>query len=155
MEEAWQHHWAGIRNDKLTSAAACKEHVRQFELQVVSDGLRGTVLDGCVDAQALIATATFEATKGDVSLGLYALAVAGRDFKIRRAVEDILELAKPKAVKGHYEMVIKYPYAEIKSYNHAENEQLCPMSSICSAVEDIGLHACLQCHDLRVSWTKG
>lgn len=52
----------------------------------MSDGLRGTVLDGCDDAHSLIATDTFEGTKGDVSVGLQALAIAGRDFKLKRTL---------------------------------------------------------------------
>lgn len=94
------HVYLCITNDQLTSAAACDERARQFEMKVVSDGLRGTLLDERDDAKALIAKASFEATKGDVSVGLKALAVAGRDLIIKLIVEDILELAKRKAVKG-------------------------------------------------------
>jgi hypothetical protein len=63
-------HLKNVTNDMLTSAAACEEHVRSFELQVVSDGLRSTNLDDKMDVQTLLAKATSEHLKGDVSEGL-------------------------------------------------------------------------------------
>lgn len=140
MDRQYWKHCAAIHNDKLTSAATCEEHLRQFELQVLSDGLRGTVLVECHDVQELIAAASSKGTRGDVSVGLRALAVAGRDFRFRCIVDDIVELAKRKAVSGHHGMVIKAPYAEIKSYHQAELAQLGLMPSICSALKDIGLY---------------
>jgi hypothetical protein len=140
MDRAWLKHCASITKDKLTSAAACEEHVEQFELQVLADGLRGSVLDDCDDVQALIAAASSKSTKGDVSVGLRALAVAGRDFRIQCIVDDIVELAKRKAVRGHYGMVIRAPYAEIKSYHQAELAQLGLMPRICAALKEVGLY---------------
>lgn len=141
MERAWLKHCGSIKNDMLTSAAACQEHVRQFDLQAVSDGLRGSLLEDCLDVQTQIATATSESTRGDVSVGLRALAVAGRDFRIKCIVEEIVDLAKRKALRGHHSMVIKAPYAEIKSYRHTEIAPLGLIPSICLALKEIGLYA--------------
>jgi hypothetical protein len=162
MQAAFIKHCGRMKNDMLTSVAACEEHVRQFELQIVSDGLHGTVLDDCIDVHEQIATASSERTKGDVSVGLRALAAAGRDFRIKCIVEDIVELAKHKAARGNLSMVIRAPYQEIASYSHSEMAPLGLMPSICLALKEIGLYTRLcdrrltrsGCNpgDLIVSW---
>ena len=107
MEQAWRDHWRGAIT-KLSSTKACEEHLREFERQLVRQGLTGTLLCGCDDVQEVIAnhfSGSLSAPKGCPSAGaLRALAESAKSFKIARMAEELAANAQELAIEGEFLM---------------------------------------------------
>ena len=111
MEQAWRAHCARLTPAQLSSTKACEEHLREFERQLVRQGLTGTLLSGCDDVQEVISnhfSGSLSAPKGCPSAGaLRALAESAKSFKIAKMAEELAASAQELAIEGEFLMEVR------------------------------------------------
>jgi hypothetical protein len=111
MQAAWREHCSKLTIAQLMDRAQTEEHIRQFECELVSQGLQGTALEDCDDVQELIARELGSCLDVDPAApradALRVLAGASQAFKIARMTEEVANKAKAAAVEGEFIMQVK------------------------------------------------
>tara|TARA_B100000795_G_scaffold210768_1_gene164334 strand:- start:553 stop:1050 length:498 start_codon:yes stop_codon:yes gene_type:complete len=111
MEQAWREHCARLTPTQLSSTKACEEHLREFERQLVRQGLTGTLLSGCDDVQEVIAnhlSGSISEPKCCPTAGaLRALAESAKSYKIARMAEELAANARELAIEGEFLMEVR------------------------------------------------
>ena len=110
MEAQWREHCRRLTPAELSSEKACEEHLREFERQLIRQGLTGTLLSGCDDVQEVIAnhfSGSLSAPKAASAGALRALAESAKSYKIARMAEELAANAQELAIEGEFLMEVR------------------------------------------------
>ena len=99
MERAWREHIGRLTLEQLSSADALQAHVRQFEVQLVAQGLDASIIGGITDVHEQIAKFLSEVPAVDAAT-MKTLANAQRKVLVGRVMSEIMEKIKEKSMEG-------------------------------------------------------
>ena len=99
MERAWREHIGRLTLEQLSSADALQAHVRQFEVQLVAQGLDTSIVGGITDVHEQIAKFLSEVPAVDAET-MKTLANAQRKVLVGRVMSEIMEKIKEKSMEG-------------------------------------------------------
>ena len=99
MERAWREHIGRLTLEQLSSADALQAHVRQFEVQLVAQGLDTSIVGGITDVHEQIAKFLSEVPAVDAKT-METLANAQRKVLVGRVMSEIMEKIKETSMEG-------------------------------------------------------
>ena len=100
LETAWHDHVGQLTIAQLASADDCRAHLEKFQVKLVSDGLCDTPLCGLTDMHEMIASIIRDSPALDAK-SMAGLMRIQREAFNSKAVQEIVEMAKDRALQGH------------------------------------------------------
>ena len=106
LETAWHDHVGQLTIAQLASADDCRAHLEKFQVKLVSDGLGDTPLCGLQDMHEMIASIIRESPALDAK-SMAGLMRIQREAFNSKAVQEIVAMAKDRALQGHSSLRLK------------------------------------------------